>query len=190
VFDGDRDGKISIADVHRIMGENFGELKVYRGREDTRTFAPPVGTSDIWEESRRLSLNPFFEAFEHFALGAIAGGIGATAVYPIDLVKTRLQNQRSKGVVMLPDGSKLPHYRGAVDCFLQTVKREGFFGLYRGLGPQLVGVAPEKAIKLTVNDLLRSAFSNRDKVTGQNSIYFPLEVRACNCARWCTPLGD
>ena len=32
---------------------------------------------------------------EHFLLGAIAGGIGAFAVYPLDLVKTRMQNQRS-----------------------------------------------------------------------------------------------
>ena len=28
-----------------------------------------------------------------WALGAVAGGIGAAAVYPIDLGKTRLQNQ-------------------------------------------------------------------------------------------------
>ena len=33
------------------------------------------------------------EFLEHFALGAVAGGIGAAAVYPIDLGKTRLQNQ-------------------------------------------------------------------------------------------------
>lgn len=42
--------------------------------------------------------------------------------------------------------------------------KEGALGLYKGLLPQLVGVAPEKAIKLTVNDLLRDMFTNRDKV--------------------------
>ena len=30
-----------------------------------------------------------------FTLGSIAGATGATAVYPIDLVKTRMQNQRT-----------------------------------------------------------------------------------------------
>jgi len=30
----------------------------------------------------------------NFLMGGIAGGIGATAVYPIDLVKTRMQNQK------------------------------------------------------------------------------------------------
>lgn len=36
------------------------------------------------------------------------------------------------------------------DCFKKVIRHEGFLGLYRGLPPQLVGVAPEKAIKLTV----------------------------------------
>lgn len=35
------------------------------------------------------------------------------------------------------------------------IRHEGIFGLYRGLLPQLIGVAPEKAAKLTVNDLVR-----------------------------------
>jgi len=33
--------------------------------------------------------------FYRFTLGSIAGAAGATAVYPIDLVKTRMQNQRT-----------------------------------------------------------------------------------------------
>ena len=39
------------------------------------------------------------------------------------------------------------------------IKKEGFVGLYRGLVPQLIGVAPEKAIKLVVNDYLRTFFT-------------------------------
>lgn len=54
------------------------------------------------------------------------------------------------------------------------MRNEGFRGLYRGLGPQLVGVAPEKAIKLTVNDLLRNMFTDRSK----GEIYLPLEILA------------
>ncbi len=52
-----------------------------------------------------------------------------------------MQNQRTlKGSVKL--------YNNSIDCFRKIVLNEGFFGLYRGLGPQLVGVAPEKAIKV------------------------------------------
>ena len=65
------------------------------------------------------------------------------AVYPIDLVKTRLQNQRSTVV-----GEVL--YRNAADCVRKVYANEGGVrAFYRGVMPQLVGVAPEKAIKIT-----------------------------------------
>ncbi|XP_070535510.1 LOW QUALITY PROTEIN: electrogenic aspartate/glutamate antiporter SLC25A12, mitochondrial-like [Ptychodera flava] len=89
------------------------------------------------------------ESAYRFLLGGIAGATGATAVYPIDLVKTRLQNQRSGSVV----GELM--YRNSFDCFIKVIRHEGVLGLYSGLLPQLVGVAPEKAIKLTMNDFMR-----------------------------------
>ena len=51
---------------------------------------------------------------------------GATAVYPIDLVKTRMQNQRGSvvGEIM---------YKHSVDCFFKVIKNEGVLGLYRGV---------------------------------------------------------
>jgi solute carrier family 25 aspartate/glutamate transporter 12/13 len=107
------------------------------------------------------------ESVVNFGLGAVAGGIGATAVYPIDLVKTRMQNQRAVEV------SKRV-YKNSFDCFWKVLTTEGFRGLYKGLVPQLIGVAPEKAIKLTVNDLLRGLFEDKSK----GEIYFPLEVLA------------
>lgn len=42
------------------------------------------------------------------------------------------------------------------------IRHEGVFGLYRGLLPQLMGVAPEKAIKLTVNDFVRDKFMDKN----------------------------
>ncbi|KAF8735609.1 hypothetical protein AX14_001796 [Amanita brunnescens Koide BX004] len=67
----------------------------------------------------------------------------------IPLVKTRMQNQRSTVVGQLM-------YKNSLDCARKIFRNEGLLGFYRGLGPQLVGVAPEKAIKLTVNDLVRA----------------------------------
>lgn len=99
-------------------------------------------------------------------------------MYPIDLIKTRLQNQRSgSGPV---DGPARPHYRGAFDCAKQVFLKEGGIrAFYRGIGPQLLGVAPEKAIKLAVNDMLRDAFTNPDKINEANrGLYLPLEILA------------
>lgn len=83
--------------------------------------------------------------------------VGATAVYPIDLVKTRMQNQRTGSYV----GEVA--YRNSIDCFKKVIRHEGVIGLYRGLVPQLIGVAPEKAIKLTVNDLVRDKLSTKNQ---------------------------
>jgi hypothetical protein len=45
-----------------------------------------------------------------------------------------------------------------------NVQREGLrAGLYRGLAPQLIGIAPEKALKLTVNDRLRRFLRGEDQ---------------------------
>lgn len=77
-------------------------------------------------------------------------------MYPIDLIKTRMQNQRTGSLV----GEVA--YRNSIDCFKKVVRHEGVLGLYRGLVPQLIGVAPEKAIKLTVNDLVRDKLTPKD----------------------------
>jgi solute carrier family 25 (mitochondrial aspartate/glutamate transporter), member 12/13 len=102
----------------------------------------------------------------NFACGSVAGAIGATVVYPIDLVKTRMQNQRS-GKLAAVSGETLL-YRNSLDCFGKVIRGEGAIGLYRGLLPQLVGVAPEKAIKLTMNDLMRGLL--KDKNSGNISV--------------------
>ncbi|KAJ1553226.1 mitochondrial aspartate-glutamate transporter agc1, partial [Cladochytrium tenue] len=107
-------------------------------------------------------LHEVLKSSYNFLLGSVAGAIGATVVYPIDLVKTRMQNQRGKVVGELM-------YRNGWDCFRKVVRNEGARGLYSGLLPQLVGVAPEKAIKLTVNDLVRRSLA--DPATGRPNIY-------------------
>lgn len=62
----------------------------------------------------------------HIAWSVFAA-VGATAVYPIDLVKTRMQNQRSTGSFV---GELM--YKNSFDCFKKVLRYEGFFGLYRG----------------------------------------------------------
>eukprot|EP01116_Phalansterium_solitarium_P021430 TRINITY_DN6654_c0_g1_i1.p1 TRINITY_DN6654_c0_g1~~TRINITY_DN6654_c0_g1_i1.p1 ORF type:complete len:858 (-),score=262.01 TRINITY_DN6654_c0_g1_i1:371-2944(-) len=164
IFDTNNDGRVDYNDFrcvqkygHACSTQELASLDAAPGAKKAR--GPKSATSYIQE------------FFEHFGLGAIAGGVGATAVYPIDLVKTRMQNQRkSKN---LADASQVL-YKNSWDCFRKVLANEGVLGLYRGLLPQLMGVAPEKAIKLTINDLLRDLFYSEDR--GQ--IYFPLEVLA------------
>uniref|UniRef100_A0A8C9F3E6 Solute carrier family 25 member 13 n=1 Tax=Pavo cristatus TaxID=9049 RepID=A0A8C9F3E6_PAVCR len=156
-------GRMTLADIERIAPLEEGTLP-YNLAEAQRQKAP----GDV----SRPVLIQIAESAYRFALGSVAGAVGATAVYPIDLVKTRMQNQRSTGSFV---GELM--YKNSFDCFKKVLRYEGFFGLYRGLLPQLLGVAPEKAIKLTVNDFVRDKFMSKD-----GSVPLAAEILAGGCA--------
>lgn len=84
--------------------------------------------------------------------GGIAGIIGVSVVFPLDLVKTRLQNQ-----VVGPNGERM--YTSMLDCFKKTYRSEGYFGMYKGSAVNILLITPEKAIKLTANDTFRHYLS-------------------------------
>ncbi len=71
-------------------------------------------------------------------IGATSGAFGATVVYPLNVLRTRLQTQ---GTVMHP-----ATYTGIWDVGRQTLKNEGFRGMYKGLTPNLLKVAPALSI--------------------------------------------
>ncbi|KAB5577128.1 hypothetical protein PHYPO_G00206380 [Pangasianodon hypophthalmus] len=154
-------GWLNLADIERIAPLEEGAL--------------PYHLAEVQRQHTDISRPVWLQAAEsayRFTLGSIAGATGATAVYPIDLVKTRMQNQRSTGSFV---GELM--YKNSFDCAKKVLRYEGFFGFYRGLLPQLIGVAPEKAIKLTVNDFVRDKFTDKD-----DTIPLAAEVLAGGCA--------
>ena len=85
-----RGGRLSHADFQRVLDPSWREP--FRIAEEA--------ASRVAELAKAASettnyLGEILEGVYHFAVGAVAGAIGATIVYPIDLVKTRMQNQRS-----------------------------------------------------------------------------------------------
>lgn len=82
-------------------------------------------------------------------VGAVAGMVGTTCMFPFDIVKTRLQAAKGSA--------------GPLEVARNILKTEGGFkGFYRGLLPNLVCVGPEKAIKLVVNETIREKLENDD----------------------------
>ena len=159
-------GRLALADFSKVLDASW--QSAYR-----------LGESAVASAGKAMSrskqiLHGVLESAHHFALGSIAGAFGAFMVYPIDLVKTRMQNQRAARV-----GQVL--YKNSIECFRRVVANEGVLGLYSGVVPQLIGVAPEKAIKLTVNDLVRGHFT--DKTT--QKIWWGSEILAGGTAGAC-----
>eukprot|EP00013_Stygamoeba_regulata_P001603 CAMPEP_0177634646 /NCGR_PEP_ID=MMETSP0447-20121125/3478_1 /TAXON_ID=0 /ORGANISM="Stygamoeba regulata, Strain BSH-02190019" /LENGTH=292 /DNA_ID=CAMNT_0019136379 /DNA_START=68 /DNA_END=943 /DNA_ORIENTATION=- len=69
----------------------------------------------------------------------ISGGFGGmclvAAGHPLDTIKVRLQTMK-----VIP-GQK-PPFSGAMDCAMQSVRKEGALALYRGMAAPLMGVTP------------------------------------------------
>ncbi|KAG8181041.1 hypothetical protein JTE90_024787 [Oedothorax gibbosus] len=140
------------ADTGRI---SYDDLEAIAPHRPTKFLSRPFAEMKAVQSPADRGVGiQILESAYRFLLGSIAGAAGATVVYPIDLVKTRMQNQRTGSYI----GELM--YRNSFDCAKKVIRHEGFTGLYRGLIPQLVGVCPEKAIKLTMNDLVRDKMTN------------------------------
>jgi solute carrier family 25 aspartate/glutamate transporter 12/13 len=157
-------GRLGLGDFAKVLDPSWRN-PIYDAVESATSKAAATASGQVFQR--------VLESAYNFGLGSLAGAFGAFMVYPIDLVKTRLQNQRGA-----QPGQRL--YKNSIDCFQKVIKNEGFRGLYSGVLPQLVGVAPEKAIKLTVNDLARNAFKGKD-----GKITLPAEIFSGGLAGAC-----
>ncbi|QQK40529.1 Mitochondrial substrate carrier [Penicillium digitatum] len=87
------------------------------------------------------------------AIGAMSGGFSASIVYPLNVLRTRLQTQ---GTIMHP-----PTYTGIGEVLRITLKTEGPRGLYKGLTPNLLKVAPAMSISYVVYENAKRILSLR-----------------------------
>ncbi|XP_009070571.1 PREDICTED: kidney mitochondrial carrier protein 1 [Acanthisitta chloris] len=74
--------------------------------------------------------------YTHLLSSFTCGLAGAVASNPIDVVRTRMMNQRNHQHL------KHSNYKGTLDCLLQTWKTEGFFALYKGFWPNWLRLGP------------------------------------------------
>jgi len=78
--------------------------------------------------------------WENIVLGGSSAAIAGTVVYPMDTIKARLMNGQGTSII---------------GTLRNIVSTQGPTALYRGLPAQLVGIMPEKALKLTLYNTLR-----------------------------------
>lgn len=94
------------------------------------------------------------DTFIHLLAGGTAGTVGAIVTCPLEVVKTRLQSS-AKATLNVENLSMLT-------CFKTIIQKEGWKALFKGLGPNLVGIAPSRAIYFStyskVKTLLNETF--------------------------------
>lgn len=100
--------------------------------------------------------------------GASAGVASGIVTCPLDVIKTKLQAQG--GFQVRRNGKLVPSqtmYRGMFGTGRLIWKEEGLRGMYRGLGPMLLGYLPTWAVYLTVYDRSREYFHHK---TGESRV--------------------
>jgi len=85
--------------------------------------------------------------------GAIAGGVEACVMWPMEYIKTQLQLQE-----MSKAGK--PKFHGIIGCARYTIQTTGFFSLYRGLTPILAFSMPKAGFRFGGYRLVANKFQD------------------------------
>lgn len=134
----------SVIGVIPYVGLNFA---VYESLKDWLVKTRPLGLAQDSELSVTTKLG----------CGAVAGTIGQTVAYPLDVIRRRMQMGGWKNAASVVTGeSKAPlEYSGMVDAFRKTVRHEGVGALYKGLVPNSVKVVPSIAIAFVTYEVVK-----------------------------------
>ncbi|KAK5189292.1 hypothetical protein LTR96_010922 [Exophiala xenobiotica] len=104
----------------------------------------------VKERRGRESKEATLGAVATAAIGGFSGAFSASVVWPLNMLRTRLQTQ---GTVLHP-----PTYTGIVDVTRKTIQNEGVRGLFRGITPNLIKVIPAVSVTYVVYDKLKQRF--------------------------------
>ncbi|EIW83005.1 mitochondrial carrier [Coniophora puteana RWD-64-598 SS2] len=135
----------------KVMREEGGVRALYRGLVATAVgVAPYVGINFAAYEALRGVVTPPGKntVVRKLACGALAGSISQTLTYPFDVLRRKMQ------VTGMKSGG-MAKYNGAFDALFSIVRTEGLKGLYRGLWPNLLKVAPSIATSFFTYELVK-----------------------------------
>ncbi|KAL0089751.1 mitochondrial carrier domain-containing protein [Phycomyces blakesleeanus] len=118
---------------YRGVGPTLVQIMPYMGLVFSSYDALAAGFKKMREQGL---IDPDYKPLQDMLSGALSSVIGKTAVYPMDVVRKRMQAQTFPSVGV-----------SWWTCLQQIVQKEGYSSLYKGLTPSLVKVAP--AVSLT-----------------------------------------
>lgn len=102
------------------------------------------------------------ETLKGLSAGAVTGSLEICVTYPIKYIKTQMQLEEKFG--------RAKKYSGILDCAKQTVKKNGFLGLYRGLNIFFYG--PKAAIRFGAFETLKAKFVNEKGILSPTDRFF------------------
>jgi solute carrier family 25 protein 33/36 len=146
--------------------KNEGILALFRGLgPNLAGFVPATALKFLLYGNTKTALVGFTgteNGWTHLSAGIIAGVVTCTATNPFWVIKTRLQLDQSWDPAA---GRQSRRYRNSMDCVKETVRQEGFKGLYKGLSASYIGTL-ETAVQWTLYEYLKTNFQPDDEHVG------------------------
>ncbi|SCU88035.1 LAFA_0E10308g1_1 [Lachancea sp. 'fantastica'] len=159
----------------------MGNKRLDHIRKDALESAPYLGSdedSSTMKDASSLSTidsQPEVKPWVHFVAGGAGGMAGAIVTCPFDVVKTRLQSDVFQSAYKssatgdangasnyIKTGAR--HFKETFGILSDVYKLEGFRSLFKGLGPNLVGVIPARSINFftygTTKQIYSKAFND------------------------------
>lgn len=132
----------------RMVPEAEADLAaaIVMGQSRRKKVAVVGGKGDRPFVSIKLRVGP---SWKRLLSGAIAGGMSRTVVAPLETIRTHLMVGNT--------GSK-----SATEVFKWILEKEGWKGLFRGNGINVLRVAPSKAIELFTYDTVKKRLTPKD----------------------------
>ncbi|KAG6004893.1 hypothetical protein E4U21_000620 [Claviceps maximensis] len=116
------------------------------------------------------------------AAGATGAVLANALVYPLDIVKTRLQVQVRSDKIGTSSTSDRPHYNSTWDAMSRIVTDDGVRGLYAGINGSLIGVASTNFAYFYWYTVARSLYIKSSKSVESPSIAIELALGAASGA--------
>lgn len=116
----------------------------------------------LYEKIKRMFGRDTFSV--NFISGAVAGTVASTVTLPFDVVKTMKQIDVGERVMQVKAGVS----RSNREIFRDILKEQGAKGLFTGLAPRILKVAPACAIMISSYEFCKQFFKSRNQEAGSS----------------------
>uniref|UniRef100_H2VC65 Solute carrier family 25 member 24 n=1 Tax=Takifugu rubripes TaxID=31033 RepID=H2VC65_TAKRU len=148
-----KSNKISLSGGFKQMLKEGGVTSLWRGNGiNVLKIAPETAIKFMaYEQYKKLlSSEPGkVRTHERFMAGSLAGATAQTAIYPMEVLKTRLTLR------------KTGQYSGMFDCAKKILKNEGVKAFYKGYIPNILGIIPYAGIDLAIYESLKNLWLSK-----------------------------
>ncbi|GAA5798414.1 mitochondrial carrier domain-containing protein [Helicostylum pulchrum] len=150
--------KEGIRGFYRGLGPSITQIMPYMGL----MFFSYEGLCSMMESLKKKNIiSENHKKIDDMICGSLAGIISKTGVFPLDVIRKRLQVQgphlQEYVLSTIPSYAK---HNSVIGCMRKIVRTEGFWALYKGIVPGLLKAGPSGAVYFLMFELAKDGITS------------------------------